>query len=130
MNISLNGKVAIVTGSIQGIGKEIAKTLSENGASVVINNHQNENELKKVAEELSQSGSKVIPVIADVSNKESAKKLIDAALELGGVDLLVNNAGGLVKRVPVTEFEDDQYNMVMNINLKTVFLMSHLAIPH
>ena len=55
-------------------------------------------------------------------------KLIDAANELGGVDILVNNAGGLVKRVPIAEFDNDHFNTVMNVNLKSAFLMSQLVL--
>lgn len=130
MEINLNNKVAIVTGSIQGIGKETAKLFAANGAAVVINNHQNPIELQKVAEEITFSGGKVKAVVADVTKKNEAQKLVDAALELGGtIDILVNNAGGLVKRVPVSEFDEDHFHTVMNINLKSAFIMSNLVLP-
>ncbi|KAA3656464.1 MAG: SDR family NAD(P)-dependent oxidoreductase [Calditrichaeota bacterium] len=128
MELSLAGKTAIVTGSIQGIGKQIAATLSACGASVIINNHRDGETLEKVAQEISSNGP-VKAVVADVSKKESAQKLIDAADEFGGVDILVNNAGGLVKRVPVAEFDNDHFDTIMDINLKTSFIMANLAIP-
>ena len=130
MEISLKNKVAIVTGSIQGIGRATAELLAANGAAVVINNHENAAKLEEVAEGIRKKGGTVKAVIADVTRREHAKLLIDAALELGGIDILVNNAGGLVKRVPVTEFDEDHYQTVMEINLKTAFLMSHLVIPY
>ncbi len=130
MEISLNNKVAIITGSIQGIGKATAEMLAVNGASVVINNHIDEEKLETVAEEIRQKGGTVKAVIADVTKKEEAKKLIDAALDFGGIDILINNAGGLIKRVPVADFDEDHFQTVMDVNLKTTFLMSHLVIPY
>ena len=130
MEITLKNKVAIVTGSIQGIGRATAEMLAANGAAVIINNHENAAKLEEVAEGIRKNGGKVKAVIADVTKKEQAKKLIDAALEFGGVDILVNNAGGLIKRVPVADFDEDHYQTVMDVNLKSTFLMSHLVIPY
>jgi len=130
MEITLKNKVAIVTGSIQGIGRATAEMLAANGAAVVINNHENSAKLEEVAEGIRKNGGTVKAVIADVTKKEHAKLLIDAALELGGIDILVNNAGGLIKRVPVAEFDEDHYQTVMDVNLKSSYLMSHLVISH
>ncbi|MCU0646271.1 MAG: glucose 1-dehydrogenase [bacterium] len=130
MELSLKNKVAIVTGSIQGIGKATAEILAANGAAVVINNHENSAGLEEVAEGIRKNGGKVKAVIADVTKKEQAKKLVDSALEFGGIDILVNNAGGLVKRVPVAEFDENHFQTVMEVNLKTAFLMAHLVMPH
>ena len=130
MSLDLSNKVAIVTGSIQGIGKEIAKTLAENGAAVVINNHQDEKLLETVAEEIREAGGKVKAVIADVTNKDEVKKLADAALSMGNsIDILVNNAGGLIKRVPVAEFDSEHFDTVINVNLKTSFIAANAVIP-
>lgn len=130
MEISLKNKVAIITGSIQGIGKATAEMFAANGAAVVINNHENEEKLEEVAEGIRKKGGKVKAVIADVTKKEEAKKLIDAALEFGGIDILVNNAGGLIKRVSVADFDGDHFETVMDVNLKSAFLMSHLVMPY
>ncbi len=129
MEINLDGKTAIVTGSRQGIGRVSAEVLAEAGAAVVINSHQENRELDEVAKEIEQKGGKVKAVVADVSVKKEAQKLVEAAMDLGGsIDVLVNNAGGLVKRVPVAEFDENHYQKVVDINLKTAFLMSHLVI--
>lgn len=128
MDLNLNGKTAIITGSIQGIGKQIAATLAGYGASVIINNHREPDVLEKVAQEIRNSGGSCKAVLADITNKEEAQKLIDAALEFGSIDILINNAGGLIKRVPVAEFDAEHFDTVFNVNLKTVFLMSHLVI--
>ena len=131
MNINLNGKTAIITGSIQGIGFEIAKTLSLSGAKVVINNHRNPELLEQKAKEINDAGGQAIAVVADATKREDVQKLIDAAIEFGGgVDILVNNAGGLVARIPVADFEEDHFQTIMDVNLKSAFLATSLAIPY
>ena len=131
MEISLKGKTALITGSVQGIGFEIAKTLSLAGAKVVINNHHNEDELKKKAEEINQAGGQALAVIADATKRDDVQNLIDKTVEFGGgLDILVNNAGGLVARIPVADFEEDHFQKIMDINLKSAFLVTSLAIPH
>jgi len=130
MDIQLTGKVAIVTGSIQGIGRAVAETLAEAGASVVINNHIDGDALEALAKEMRQKGGKVKAVVADATQKKDAKKMVDAALEMGGMDILVNNAGGLVKRVPVAEFDEDHFHAVIRVNLLSTFILCNLVIPH
>jgi len=130
MQIRLNHKVAIVTGSSQGIGRTVAELLADCGASLVINSHSNPIALEALADSVRKKGTRVKTVIADVTKRNDAQKLIDAALELGGIDILVNNVGGLVRRIPVAEFNEDHYQQVIDINLKTAFLMSHLVISH
>jgi len=130
MDLNLNGKTAVVTGSIQGIGFEVAKTLSLAGAKVVINNHRNEDELNKKAEEINAAGGQAIGVVADCTKKEDVQNLINAAIEFGGgVDILVNNAGGLIARIPVADFDEEHFDTIMNVNLKTTFLVTSVAIP-
>ena len=130
MEIKLDGKVAVITGSIQGIGLEIASTLAQAGAGVVINNHQDGEKLEAAAEEIRSNGGKVEAVIADVTKKAEAEKLVAAAGKLGdGVDILVNNAGGLVKRVPVAEFDDSHFQTVVDVNLKSAFVVSSVVMP-
>jgi 3-oxoacyl-[acyl-carrier protein] reductase len=130
MEISLRGKIAIVTGSIQGIGRATAEILAQNGAAVIINNHTDAEQLEQVAEGIRRSGGMAEAVLADVTDRKAAGKLLAAALKLGGIDILVNNAGGLVKRVPVADFDEDVYQRTLDVNLKSTFLMSHLVIPY
>jgi len=119
MKIDLSGKTAIVTGSIQGIGKEIATLLTACGASVIINNHRDAEELERVADEIRSNGGTVEAVLADITIKEQAQKLVDTALKFGSIDILVNNAGGLVKRVPVAEFDAEHFDKVFDKALST-----------
>jgi len=131
MNINLEGKTAIITGSVQGIGFDIAKIFTECGAAVVINNNRDSETLEAKAEELRKTSAKVKTVLADVTKKEEAQKLIYAALTLGDtIDILVNNAGGLIKRVPVADFDDTHFQTVIDVNLKSAFLMASLVMPY
>jgi 3-oxoacyl-[acyl-carrier protein] reductase len=130
MKIDLDGKIAIISGSIQGIGLEIAKTLAKAGAAVVINNHRDGEILEAEAEKIRAEGGKAAAVIADVTKKSEAEKLVAAAKQFGdGVDILVNNAGGLVGRVPVADFQDDHFQTVIDVNLKTAFVVSSVVMP-
>ncbi|UCD39168.1 MAG: glucose 1-dehydrogenase [Fidelibacterota bacterium] len=131
MEITLKGKVAIITGSIQGIGLRTAQMLADAGAAVVINNHTDQEELEKQAQAIRDAGGQVKAVTADITDRKQAGKLIQAAEELGaGPDILVNNAGGLIARVPTAEFDDDHFATVVDVNLKTAMLMSHLVLPY
>jgi len=131
MNIQLNGKVAIITGSIQGIGKEIARIFASCGASVIVNNHRDPEGLKETVAEIKRSGENVTGVIADATKKEDVDKLVNTALAMGsGIDILVNNAGGLVKRVPVAEFDEEHFSTVIDVNLKSAFLVTSKVLPY
>ncbi|MBN2281092.1 MAG: glucose 1-dehydrogenase [Candidatus Marinimicrobia bacterium] len=131
MNLNLIGKTALITGSIQGIGFETAKTLALAGAKVVINNHQNEEELSRKVSEITTAGGQAIGVLADCTQKDEVQKLVAAAVKFGGgLDILVNNAGGLIARVPVAEFDEDHFDRIMNVNLKSAFLVTSVAIPY
>jgi 3-oxoacyl-[acyl-carrier protein] reductase len=120
-------KVAIVTGSARGIGFEIARVLCEDGYSVMLSD-VNEEGLNKAKEELCSKGYKVGTCKADVSSAEDADRLVAETIkELGGIDVLVNNAGitrdGLLMRM-----NEDQWDLVLKINLKGTFLMSKAVV--
>jgi len=131
MNIDLKGRTALVTGSIQGIGFETAKTLALSGAKVVLNNHMDADLLQSKVDEIKALGGDAIGVIADCTNKTSVTNLVNEAVAFGGgLDILVNVAGGLVKRVPIAEFDEAHFDTIINVNLKTAFLVTSLSIPH
>ena len=131
MSTDLTGRTALVTGSIQGIGFETAKLLALQGAKVVLNNHMDEDALQAKVDEIKAAGGDAVGVIADCTSKTDVTKLVDAAVAFGGgLDILVNVAGGLVKRVPVAEFDESHFDTIMNVNLKTAFLVTSVAIPH
>lgn len=120
------GQVAIITGSTKGLGYGMAKLLAKNGADLVINS-RNYDDCEKVAEELQKYGGRVLAFSADVSKKEQVEKMIDKTMYVfGRIDILVNNAGvGITKSsLDVTQEEWDE---VMDIDLKGVFFTSQLA---
>lgn len=94
MDLQLNGKRALVTGSSSGIGKKIAETLAREGATVVVHG-RNEERANRVADEIKNNGEKAFVAIGDLSTDEGAKQVIEKALAAtNGIDILINNAGG------------------------------------
>ena len=122
VNIDLTDKVAIITGSAQGIGKCIAESLAEAGASVVITDI-NESGVNEVVDEFTGSGKKAIGIAADVSNAESADNLVKETLaQLGKVDILVNNAG-ITRDSLLMRMSEEDFDSVIKVNLKGAYLM-------
>ena len=120
MERSLEGKVAVVTGSGRGIGLGIAKKLAEKGAAIVISDINEEN-AKHGVEAIEAMGGKVISVLADVSKYEQAENLINTTIEkMSQLDILVNNAG-INKDRMFHKMSVDDWNAVIAVNLTGVF---------
>jgi len=120
--IDLSSKAALITGSGRGIGKEIARKLAKAGADVAISDIDLETAKATAAEIASEFGRKTIAVAADVSKGDDVKKMFKEVLDaFGKVDILVNNAGitrdGLLMRM-----KEEDWDLVLNINLKSAFL--------
>ena len=121
--IDYQGKVAVITGSTRGIGRQIAQSLAELGAKVVISSRSAE-DCQKVQAEFEASGYTCLGIAADVSSMADCKALSAAALEtFGQVDILVNNAG-ITKDNLMMRMKEEQWDDIMRINLKSVFNMS------
>jgi NAD(P)-dependent dehydrogenase (short-subunit alcohol dehydrogenase family) len=119
----LDGKVAIVTGAGRGIGAAMAKGLAEAGADVTVADIDYEAALD-TAEVIEQMGRKALPVQVDVGDAVSVKNMVDATVEkFGTVDILVNNAG-IQRRDPCIEMSEEDWDAVIRVNLKGVFLCS------
>jgi len=118
---SLEGKAAIVTGASRGLGKGMATALAQAGADLVIAS-RTKSVLEKTAEEIKEFGHYVIPVAADVSKKEDIKIMVETALkEFGRIDSLFNHAG-INRRCPSENYSEKDWDEIININLKGVFL--------
>lgn len=122
-NISMNlkNKSAIVTGGSMGIGAAIALKLAECGANVAINYRKHKEEAEEVINQINAMGVKGLLVQADISNFEDAARMIETATkEFGGIDILVNNAGINWDGV-IWKMSEEQWDSVININLKGYF---------
>ncbi|NLY78462.1 MAG: 3-oxoacyl-[acyl-carrier-protein] reductase [Lysinibacillus sp.] len=118
----LDGKTAVVTGASRGIGRAIALELAKEGANVVVNYSGSEAKAQEVVEEISKIGSKAIAVQANVADNDSVQNLMKSALdEFGSIDILVNNAG-ITRDNLLMRMKEDEWDDVINTNLKGVFL--------
>lgn len=117
----LKGKCAVVTGAARGIGRAIALKYAKLGANLVINYRSSEEEAKSLESELKELGVEVLVVKADISNFNDANNLILMAKErFGAVDILVNNAG-ITKDGLVMRMKEEDFDRVIEVNLKGVF---------
>ena len=126
---ALKGRVALVTGGSRGIGEAIAVSLADAGAAVAVNYVQKAAEAEAVASKIKSRGGKAIAVGADVSQAGEVLRMIETVeRELGPIDVLVNNAGiGLVRTVDTLTEED--FDLTIAVNLKSVFLCTQAVIP-
>lgn len=125
--MDLNGKVAIVTGAGSGIGHAIAKLFGEQGAAVCVNYFGYEEEAEELARELSGCCRHSIAVKADVSSAQQVGEMVERARsELGGVDVLVNNAG-VESPKPILEVTEQSWDRMVDIDLKGAFLCLQAA---
>ncbi len=126
----LQGKVALVTGASQGLGRALALAYAKEGASLVVNSRSEEG-IRPVAEEVEGLGAEVLAVAADVSRGEDARRLVEEAVgRFGGIDVLVNNAGLLGPRVAIEEYPEEEWRRVIDANLTGPYLVSKAAILH
>ncbi|MEW6977738.1 MULTISPECIES: 3-oxoacyl-[acyl-carrier-protein] reductase [Bacillus] len=117
----LTNKTAVVTGASRGIGRSIAIDLAKNGANVVVNYSGNEAKANEVVDEIKALGKQAFAVKADVSNAEEVQALMKQAIDtFGSIDILVNNAG-ITKDNLLMRMKENEWDDVININLKGVF---------
>ncbi|MGH2540960.1 MAG: glucose 1-dehydrogenase [Actinomycetota bacterium] len=125
--MSLKGKVAIVTGGNSGIGEAIVLALAEGGANIVIDYVAHPEATEGLEHQVAALGDRAIGVDADVSKVEDLQKLVDSAVkEFGRLDVMVNNAG-VETRTSVLDTTEQQYEFVLDINLKSAFFGTQLA---
>ena len=122
----LAGKVALVTGGTRGIGLAVARSLADDGASVVVSG-RDPGRLEVAAKELEGLGASALAVAADAAKREDADRLVDAAKErFGRIDVLVNNAG-ITRDQLLVRMKDDDWDQVLDTNLRGVFLLTRAA---
>jgi NAD(P)-dependent dehydrogenase (short-subunit alcohol dehydrogenase family) len=126
----LGGKVALITGASQGLGRALALAYAREGARVVIN-ARGEESIRPVAGEVEALGAEVLALAADVSKSADVRRLVDAATQrFDRIDVLVNNAGVLGPRVAIAEYPEDEWRRVIDANLTGPFLVSKAVVPH
>lgn len=130
--MDLKGKIAIVTGGTRDIGKAISLRLAKEGAKVVANYFNNEENARATLKEIEAAGGQAIIVKGDMTQKADVDNMIKETLAAFGVtiDIVVNNAGGLVARKTMAEMDEAFFNKVMFLNLNSTFLVSQAALPH
>ncbi|WP_243064530.1 glucose 1-dehydrogenase [Humibacter sp. RRB41] len=125
--MQLSGKTAIVTGGNSGIGEAIARTLAESGAAVVIDYVARPADTADLVKDITAAGGTAVGVEADVSRTDGIQSLIDAAVrEFGGLDVMVNNAG-IEKRQSLLETDEESFETVIAVDLKSAFFGTQLA---
>lgn len=126
--LPLAGKIALVTGSSQGIGRATALRLARNGADIVVNYRSNEGAAEETQAAIEKLGRRCIAVQADVSQEEEVARLFaEAARQLGPVAILVNNAGTTRDKL-ILQMSLEDFEHVMNTNLRSAFLCTKAAL--
>jgi len=127
--LKLAGKVALVTGAAQGIGKAIAFLLAGNGADIVVSDINLER-AEETAKEIEGTGQRAMAIRVDVANSEEVERMVQTILErFGHIDILVNNAGIARDRLILRMTEED-WDAVLNVNLKGTFNCTKAVVRH
>jgi len=123
--LNLSGKVALVTGASSGIGAATAVLLAEMGARVAVGFNANREGAESVVSQITTAGGHAILCQADLSRSEQAQSVVHQVVsQLGPIDILINNAGSLVERLPIRTLTAERWDYVMNLNLRSAVLCS------
>jgi len=129
-NFDLHGKVALVTGAGRGIGRALAEGLASAGADIILVS-RTEGEIQRAADEiLKGTASKTFALTCDVSNGSSVTETVEKAIaHFGHIDILINNAGSSIRKTAL-DLTEDEWDTLMDINFKSIFLMSQAVGKH
>lgn len=128
--MKIEGKVSIITGGGQGIGRAIALRFAEEGAAVTVAGRTKEN-LERVADEVRRGGGRALVSVTDVSDEQMVERMVAATIsEFGAIDILVNNSGIAGPTAPITEIRREEWDETMAVNLTGAFLCAKHALPH
>ncbi len=126
----LQDKVTVITGSSRGIGRETALAFAKEGSHIVVNYTHSQEKAEKVAEEIRKIGRDAIVVKADVTNRAEVKALFSKAFDhFGKIDILINNAG-ISRPKSFLELTDEDWDEVMDANLKSMFITTQEIFPY
>ncbi len=128
--MKLQNKVAIVTGGSRGIGRGICLVLAREGVKVVVNYANHSQPAEEVVSAIRQAGGAALACKADVGKADDARRLVETAVaNFGGLDILVNNAG-VATNAFVVDMTEEEWDCVLDTNLKGPFLCARAALPH
>lgn len=129
--MKLEGKIAVVTGGARDLGRAISLKLAQEGAKVVVNYFDNEEDAQETINLIENIGGKAIAVQGDMTKADSVENLFAKSREAFGEELhvLVNVVGGIVGRKKITEQTEDWYDFLMDVNMRSVFLCTRAAVP-
>ncbi len=131
MNTKLTGKNILITAGAQGIGEAITKHLIDSGANVAIHYFSSAKTANELIEYATSKGQKAVAISGDLTNEADANALVEQTVEtLGGLHILINNAGSLVARKMLNEMEAEFWHKVMDINLTSMMFITRAAAPH
>jgi len=126
----LSGKSVLITGASTGIGAELARAFAAQGAKVGLHYNSSSEAAEALAKEIEAAGGTVRLVKADMMNPDEVIAAVkDVAEAFGGLDGLINNAGGMVKRIPYADVTDSDYDDIMDLNARSVLVASKAALP-
>lgn len=127
----LSGKRVLITAGAQGIGESITKHFIDSGAHVAIHYFSSADTAKELAEYAISKGQKAVIIKGDLTHEADANNMVEKTIEtLGGLDILINNAGSLVARKMLNEMETDFWHKVMDINLTSMMFVTRAAAPY
>ena len=130
MNITLNGKTALITGGNVGIGAGIAQALAQCGAKVAITYYSHQDAAQETVGKITDAGGEAYAYALDATDSDQVNAVVrSAAAALGGkIDILVNNAGHLIGRIPISEMDDTHWHNVIDVNLSSAFYATRAAL--
>jgi NAD(P)-dependent dehydrogenase (short-subunit alcohol dehydrogenase family) len=127
----LNGKRAIITGGDSGIGRAVAIAFAREGADILIAYLDEHDDAKETAALVAAEGRKAVLVEGDLRSAEHCRKVVDrAVLDLGGVDILVNNAAHQATFKDLGDISDEEWRMTFDVNIHAMFFLAKAAVPH
>ena len=130
MATDLKNKVVLITGASTGIGAAAARAFAEQGSKVVVHYNASKEAAEKVAREVKSAGGEALLVGGDVTKSANVKRIVaDTLAGFGRIDVLVNNAGGLVQRTKIEDYSEDFLHQVLDLNVIQVAMFMHEVVP-